>query len=169
MHGTFSEVISVTVIIILQYALSPTHLGLAAATMYQHARRLDPLLESSPHFVEIANLQLESYLVALNALSLIDPKSAWISLPIPPGIQSQNRKRRKLSKHIPADKYRIDTRDAEVIELADLRHEYTLVKSRLDLVKRDPNLLATSRKWPVLTLAVMPRLTNIIHRTFLDG
>ncbi|KIJ26033.1 hypothetical protein M422DRAFT_236708 [Sphaerobolus stellatus SS14] len=117
----------------------------AAATMYQHARRLDPLLDSSPHFVEIANLQLESYLVALNALSLIDPKSAWISLPIPPGPTKHNRKRRKLSKHIPVDKYRLETRDAEVIELSDLRYEYTLVKSRLDLVKRDPNLLATSQ------------------------
>lgn len=59
---------------------------------------------------------------------------------------AQNRKRRKLSRNIPDDKYHKACRDVEVVDLADLRHEYTLVSSRLELIRRQPDLLAASRK-----------------------
>ena len=50
--------------------------------MYQRARKLASLSNSSPQqFVTLAELQLEAYLVSINALSLVDPKSAWIILP----------------------------------------------------------------------------------------
>jgi hypothetical protein len=58
----------------------------------------------------------------------------------------QNRKQRKLTKNIPDDKYHKGCRDVEVVDLADLRHEYTLVSSRLELIGRQPDLLAASRK-----------------------
>jgi nuclear pore complex protein Nup160 len=51
-----------------------------------------------------------------------------------------------LTKNIPDEKYHLSCRDTEVVDLADLRHEYTLVNSRLELVKRQPDLLAASRK-----------------------
>lgn len=60
---------------------------------------------------------------------------------------NQNRKRRKLTKHIPDDKYHLGRKDAEVIDLADMRHEYTLVSSRLELIRRQPELLTASRKY----------------------
>jgi len=59
----------------------------------------------------------------------------------------QNRKRRKLTKHIPDEKYHLGCKDAEVIDLTDMRHEYTLVSSRLELIRRQPELLAASREY----------------------
>jgi len=117
----------------------------AAATMYQFARRLAPLMETTAQFVVLGEMQAQAYLVAMNALSLIDPKSAWISLPVTSVIASQTRKRRKLSQHIPNNKYHESCADAEVVDLADLRYEYTLVHSRLELIKRYPDLLAASQ------------------------
>lgn len=111
----------------------------AAATMYQHARRIAPLVASSAQFTEISELQAESLLVAMNALSLIEPKSAWISLPALPDAEKHHLKRRRLSKHISDDKYRLGTKDVEVVDLMDLRREYMLIKSRLDLTQRDPS------------------------------
>ncbi|KAF8574446.1 hypothetical protein K439DRAFT_1399027 [Ramaria rubella] len=117
----------------------------AAATMYQFARRLSSYMTSPEQFIALSEMQAQAYLVAMNALSLIDPKSAWISMPVTPDAVSQSHKRRKLSKHIPDDKYHLGCRDAEVVDLADLRYEYTLVHSRLELVKRQPDLLAASQ------------------------
>lgn len=56
---------------------------LAALTMYQRARKLGNVISNNPdQFLTLAELQLEAYLVCINALSLIDPKSAWFVLPI---------------------------------------------------------------------------------------
>lgn len=56
---------------------------LAALTMYQRARKLGNISSNGPEqFLNLAELQLEAYLVSINALSLIDPKSAWFVLPI---------------------------------------------------------------------------------------
>lgn len=46
---------------------------------------------SSQQFVVISEMQAHAYLVAMNALSLIDPKNAWISMPIAPEAVSQVR------------------------------------------------------------------------------
>jgi hypothetical protein len=54
--------------------------------MYQRARKLGNIITSIGHtpeqYIALAELQLEAYLVSINALSLIDPKSAWFVLPI---------------------------------------------------------------------------------------
>jgi hypothetical protein len=80
----------------------------------------------------------------------------------------QNRKRRKLSKHIPDDKYYLGCRDAEVVDLADMRHEYTLVSSRLELIKRQPELLAASREFfpvcKVLAIKIFQNTSSRAHR-----
>lgn len=53
--------------------------------MYQRARKFAVLRSNSPeHFLSLGELQLEAYIVSINALSLIDPKSAWIVLPSTP-------------------------------------------------------------------------------------
>src|ERR1700733_15367140 len=53
----------------------------AALTMYQRARKLHDLINDPSSLVVLAEEQLEAYLVAMNALSLLDRKSAWVSMP----------------------------------------------------------------------------------------
>ncbi|KAJ3536697.1 hypothetical protein NM688_g6802 [Phlebia brevispora] len=119
----------------------------AALTMYQRARKLAELSSNNPEqFTSLAGLQLEAYLVSMNALSIVDTKSAWIILPFTTeaGNEPQSRKRRKLSKHIPESKYAIGKRDAEVVELVDIQYEHALLSAQLELVRRSPTLLAAS-------------------------
>ena len=138
----------------------------AALTMYQRARKLAALSSINPaEFISLAEMQLEAYVVSMNALSLVTPKSAWIILPFTPDsnnevsacllsfsilpdrtMRQRSRKRRKLSKHIPEDRYSTGKRDAEVVELADIQYEYTLLSAQIELVKRDPQILAAGGK-----------------------
>lgn len=50
--------------------------------MYQRARKLAAVMGDASAFAELAELQLEAYVVAMNSLALVDPKSQWITLPI---------------------------------------------------------------------------------------
>ena len=50
--------------------------------MYLRARKLHDLMSDPSLFSAFALDQLEAYTVAINALSLIEEESAWISLPI---------------------------------------------------------------------------------------
>lgn len=163
MRGMSSEATSVTVSKWQHLFRSDTNIFFtAAATMYQFARRLTPLMEKSPQFSAIAEMQVQAYLVAMNALSLLDPKNSWITLPNPPEaslsvflffffpgllpefLLNLQINKRRLSKHVPAEKYQLDARDVEVVNLQDLQREYTLVNSRLDLMKRHSDLNATT-------------------------
>lgn len=55
--------------------------SLAALVMYQRARKISNLLGDPANFSSLAELQLEAYVVAMNALSLLDQKTAWIAIP----------------------------------------------------------------------------------------
>ncbi|KAI0356677.1 hypothetical protein OH77DRAFT_1423630 [Trametes cingulata] len=114
----------------------------AALTMYQRARKLAALMGDPATFVELAELQLEAYLVAMNSLSLVDPKNQWITLPVMAETGHEPRKRRRLSKHIPESKYALGRRDAEMVELKDMQYEYALLSARVELARRDPTLLS---------------------------
>jgi hypothetical protein len=50
--------------------------------MYQRARKLHNLIGDPNGLFIVAEEQLEAYLVAINALSLVDRKSAWVALPV---------------------------------------------------------------------------------------
>lgn len=50
--------------------------------MYQRARKLATLNVEPSNFVPTAELQMEAYLGAINALSLVDQKVAWIAIPL---------------------------------------------------------------------------------------
>lgn len=52
--------------------------------MYQRARKLHDLTEEPSRLILLAEEQLEAYMVAINALSLLDRQSAWIIIPISP-------------------------------------------------------------------------------------
>ncbi|KAH9943007.1 uncharacterized protein BXZ73DRAFT_87453 [Epithele typhae] len=115
----------------------------AALTMYQRARKFAVATSADTlAFIEFAELQLEAYVVAMNALALVDPKNQWITLPITGENGHESRKRRKLSRHIPEHKYSAGNRDSEVVELRDMQYEYALLSARVELVQRDPTLLS---------------------------
>ena len=54
----------------------------AALVMYQRARKLGTLAAEPESFVPMAELRIEAYLGAINALSLVDQKVAWIVIPL---------------------------------------------------------------------------------------
>ena len=54
----------------------------AALVMYQRARKLATLAAEPLNFIPMAELQVEAYLGAVNALSLVDQKAAWIAIPL---------------------------------------------------------------------------------------
>ena len=54
----------------------------AALVMYQRARKLATLVTEPSNFTPMAELQIEAYLGAVNALSLVDQKVAWIAIPL---------------------------------------------------------------------------------------
>ena len=54
----------------------------AALVMYQRARKLATLAAEPSNFVPMAELQMEAYLGAVNALSLVDQRAAWIAIPL---------------------------------------------------------------------------------------
>ncbi|KAI0363723.1 hypothetical protein BV20DRAFT_957701 [Pilatotrama ljubarskyi] len=114
----------------------------ASLTMYQRARKLAALMGDPAAFLELAELQLEAYLVAMNSLALVDPKNQWITLPVTVETGHEPRKRRRLSKHIPESKYGLGRRDAEMVELNDMQYEYALLSARLELARREPTLLS---------------------------
>lgn len=49
--------------------------------MYQHALKLKAAIVDGASFVEMAQAQLEAIMIAINALSLIDSRNAWIVIP----------------------------------------------------------------------------------------
>lgn len=49
--------------------------------MYKQARRLGEGSSSKVNAFELAAMQARSYLAAINALTLVDKRNAWIALP----------------------------------------------------------------------------------------
>ncbi|EMD40997.1 hypothetical protein CERSUDRAFT_43484 [Gelatoporia subvermispora B] len=112
----------------------------AAHTMYLRARKFGTLLGDPAGFFNIAELQLEAYVLALNALALVDKRNAWIMMPV---TAETGHERRKLSRHIPENKFSMGKRDAEIVDLSDMQYEYTLLLARVELIRRDPTLLSS--------------------------
>ncbi|KAF7433113.1 hypothetical protein PC9H_005061 [Pleurotus ostreatus] len=112
----------------------------AASSMYLRARKLYDLMSDPGLFSTFALDQLEAYTVAINALSLIEEESAWISLPIQTEYPTE---RRKLTKHIPNDKFTTGTYDVEIIDIKDMQYDYALLSAQLDAVQKDPSLLSS--------------------------
>lgn len=126
----------------------------AALAMYQRARKLAALSNAidSTQYFPLVEQQLEALIISSNALALLDQKDAWIVLPLVPewpGARPSERKRRKLTKHIPEDKFAGGKRDFEMVKRSDMIAEYTLLNARLDLVRKDPELLRASGKWRI--------------------
>ncbi|KAI0063071.1 hypothetical protein BV25DRAFT_1907210 [Artomyces pyxidatus] len=113
----------------------------AALVMYQRARKLGAYTNDRAQYFHLAEQQLEAYVVAMNALNLLDQKNAWIVLPVLPSANESPRKRRKLTKHIPEDKLAGGKRDSEIVHLSDIEADYSLLSAQLHLVRKDSSLL----------------------------
>jgi nuclear pore complex protein Nup160 len=115
--------------------------------MYQRARKLAALNTTNEQmqYFALAEQQLEALVISSNALALLDQKDPWIILPVGPegqqGARQPEPKRRKLTKHIPEDRFASGKRDLEIVKLPDVIAEYTLLSAQLDLVRKDPELL----------------------------
>ncbi|CED82599.1 Nuclear pore complex, Nup160 component [Phaffia rhodozyma] len=110
----------------------------AASAMYQQGRRFG---EINGRFVDIGPRRAKSYLLAINALSLVDQKQAWLAVPLSADSGNKRRKRRKLTSYIPEETFSPSarTKDVEIVELEDIRREYNLVLSTLLLAERFPD------------------------------
>jgi hypothetical protein len=58
----------------------------AARTMYQRARKLQENAVQSSDVIALMEEQLEAYLLAINSLSLLDTKCAWVVTQAPPNV-----------------------------------------------------------------------------------
>ncbi|GBE80373.1 hypothetical protein SCP_0300880 [Sparassis crispa] len=118
----------------------------AALTKYQRARKLASLFGDPANFIEIAELQLEAYVVGMNALTLTDQKNTWVILLVTAEFEHEV-------------KYGPGKRDMKVVELADMQYEYTLLTIRLELIRRDPTLPSAGDALPS-PLSVILHLTQ---------
>lgn len=50
--------------------------------MYQRARKVQDVITDVASFISLAEDQLEGLSVAVNALSLVDEKTAWVLMPV---------------------------------------------------------------------------------------
>ena len=155
--------------------------------MFQQGRRIQEISGRSGSFRTLATLQCQSYLAAANALSLVATEHAWIAVvPVEDGSDRvrgwwtescmhaltnrlvQSNKRRKISYEIPEEEFAPSaSRAPEIIELADIRREYTVALSRLQLSADFPELERTS-ELPAIE-GVFCVLTICTNQTFLSN
>ncbi|CAG8765376.1 15693_t:CDS:2, partial [Acaulospora colombiana] len=109
----------------------------AASVMYQRARILGSQnkADADSRFF-ILTEQADSYIIAINALCLLDSRDAWISLPVSPDSGQVPFEWRELNfgGFVPEGNYATGSRDCEIIELDDMRKEYELCRSRRELL-----------------------------------
>lgn len=102
--------------------------------MYQRARILGQQgkPDTDTRFILLSQ-QLEAYTVAINALCLLDPEDAWISLPVSeePGEVPPEWRRSNFGM---VDVGEQAGNDSEIVELDDMRREMELCRARRHLV-----------------------------------
>lgn len=113
----------------------------AARTMYMRARKLQEISGSPAETSSLMDDQAESYLLAINSLSLLEEKKAWFVVQTLANNvhELESRKRRKLIQNLPSCSA---GGGSEIIDLHSLRFDYALLSAKKHLVRRDPTLLA---------------------------
>ncbi|WWC88782.1 uncharacterized protein L201_003695 [Kwoniella dendrophila CBS 6074] len=112
----------------------------AGEIMYLQGRRFSEGKSSKIPAFELSAMQARSYLAAINALTLVDKRNAWVSVPGVPSKALRGIKRRKVSRYIPEEEFSKDKKSVDIISLADIEMEYTLVLSQLRLSSHIPDL-----------------------------
>ncbi|CAA7259487.1 unnamed protein product [Cyclocybe aegerita] len=131
----------------------------ASLTMYQRARKLADAIKDATSLVSLAETRLEALSVAINALHLVDEKTAWILVPV---IPDPSRKLQKLSKYIPESKYISSKHDTQIVHLADIEYEAILLRAQIDSIKREPTLLS-SPEFLLPPSVIVMRLAHASH------
>ncbi|KAM0793063.1 hypothetical protein ACM66B_000549 [Microbotryomycetes sp. NB124-2] len=140
--------------VLYSYHVSRGDYRSAATAMFQQARRLGDMSTTTTTsnsstvvgYRELATLQCQSYLAASNALSMVVTDNAWIAvIPTSEHDGRQQKKRRKIACVIPEEEFSDNAGAApDVVDLADLRREYTIALSRLELSTEFPELERTN-------------------------
>ncbi|GAW08242.1 Nuclear pore complex protein [Lentinula edodes] len=111
----------------------------AASIMYQRARKLQGLMTREPSLVtRLAGEQLEAYMIAMNALSLADPKNLWFLLP--GSADATNEHKSLITRNIPESRYSLGKHENEIIQLSDIQYEYTLLSAQIAVIPALPSL-----------------------------
>ncbi|KAG0149461.1 hypothetical protein CROQUDRAFT_39766 [Cronartium quercuum f. sp. fusiforme G11] len=121
----------------------------AALAMYQHGRRIADVsakAASAQVVMILLTQQCQSYLAAINALALVATSQAW--LPIP------TKRSTLLSSGLPPT---TGTLEIDLLSLADLRSEYNLALTALELANAHPHL---SLPTTLDASTLMPMLVN---------
>lgn len=149
-----------------------------ALVMYQQAQKLAASVVDVASFVETAQPQLEAIMIAVNALSLVDSKNAWIVVPksnttvrknaiiFPRGpltLLLQARNKRIILNHVPENRFSSRKYDAEIVHLSDMQYDCTLLRAQIDLIRKDPSLLSSQGKFFFELDAFMVRLSNVVN------
>lgn len=128
--------------------------SIAAAAMYQHGQRLADIVDlRGPDYLDAMALQGKSYLAAINALSLVDQRNAWIQYVIPSGEGSRvsqyivqvspeartepthllYQRRHHHKQSIPEQHFQTASLDIDVVTLSEMKQEYALILATLQL------------------------------------
>lgn len=141
----------------------------AALTMYLHSRKLGDLIGTPETYERLAQMQADDLLVSINALSAVEPRNAWFTIPFISETGRENRKRRKMAHHIPEDNFAPTSKPLELVELEDLRWEYTLVKARLYLWQFDQNIVGNSLQFSATDVVAGFSQANLFEQAMLYG
>lgn len=91
---------------------------------------------------QLASLRAQSYLAAINALSLVDKRNAWIV--VHDSADPSAKRRKTVSKYIPSDEFTRGNKPVEIVTLSDMRAEYTSVLCQLRLLDTIPEVVQAS-------------------------
>ena len=120
----------------------------AGEMMYLQARRLAGASngKSSVSAFDLAAMQARSYLAAINCLTLVDKRNAWVSVPLARGQTGKRQvKRRRVTSFIPDSAYAKDKPPIDLVTLDDIRAEYTVVLSRLQLANTNEDIFSEAQ------------------------
>lgn len=91
---------------------------------------------------QLASLRAQSYLAAINALSLVDKRNAWIV--VHDNTDPSAKRRKTVSKYIPSDEFSRGNKPVDIVTLKDMRAEYTSVLCQLRLLDTIPEVVQAS-------------------------
>lgn len=156
--------------ILYSYHVHRSDFKSAGAVMYQQAHRLGELQRIAngtsaasvyDNFLDLAVQQARSYLTAINALSLLDANNAWFADALNTGAMREYEEEnlapatmsarlhpsssaKKLSSYIPSSHWQAGSKEIRIVQQDDVRREYRLVLSRLELVQMYPELASAT-------------------------
>ncbi|KZP00045.1 hypothetical protein CALVIDRAFT_320407 [Calocera viscosa TUFC12733] len=103
----------------------------AGAAMYHHGRRLGALSNAKLDYQSVTVNQAQAYLAAINCLSLVEPRNAWV---VSTKADRDPSESSSVTHHIPARLFAPGTQERELTRIEDIRREYALSLARLELL-----------------------------------